>query len=93
MPQIELIYATKEKQQLLILQVEEGATIESCIKQSGILSEYPEIDLEINKVGIFSQVKPLTQTVREGDRIEIYRALIADPKVVRRQKAELAQKR
>jgi putative ubiquitin-RnfH superfamily antitoxin RatB of RatAB toxin-antitoxin module len=92
MPTIEIIYATIEAQDLLVLQVAESATIQDCIDQSDLMNLYPEIDLVKMKVGIFSQVKPLNHVVKEGDRIEIYRPLIADPKAVRRKKAEAAQK-
>lgn len=91
MPKIEVIYATLESQELLSLIVEENSSIQDCIEQSGILAQYPEIDLDVLKVGVFSQVKPLSHVVREGDRIEIYRQLIADPKAARRKKAEDAQ--
>ncbi len=90
MPKIELIYATPQQQKLLTLVVKEGATIADCIQQSGVLLQHKELDINTMKVGIFSQIKPLSQTVVEGDRIEIYRPLIADPKAVRRKKAELA---
>lgn len=91
MPTVEIIYATIESQELLTLSVAEQATIQDCIEQSGLLVQYPDIDLSVMKVGIFSQVKVLSHSVNEGDRIEIYRALIADPKEVRRKKAEAAQ--
>lgn len=84
---IEIIYALPEEQQLLTLEVDEGCSIKSAIEQSGILDQYPEIDLEKQKVGIFSKVSKLEQELREGDRIEIYRPLIADPKEVRKRKA------
>ena len=92
MPTVEVIYATLEAQNLLKITVEEGATIKDCIEQSGLLVQFPEIDLSVLKVGIFSQVKPLEHPVKSGDRIEIYRSLIADPKDVRRKKAEAAKK-
>jgi putative ubiquitin-RnfH superfamily antitoxin RatB of RatAB toxin-antitoxin module len=91
MPMVEVIYATIDSQQLLSLNVSEQATIEDCIIQSGLMVQFPEIDLSVMKVGVFSQVKPLDYVVNEGDRVEIYRPLIADPKVVRRQKAEAAK--
>lgn len=91
MPTIEVIYATLEAQELLKLKVKEGSSIQDCIEQSGITAQYPEIDLGVMKVGVFSQVKPLSHVVCEGDRIEIYRQLIADPKAARRKKAEDAQ--
>lgn len=89
---VEVIFATPESQELYRIQVEDGATIQTCIEQSDVLIQYPEIDLARMKVGIFSQVKPLNYEVREGDRIEIYRPLIADPKAVRRKRAEQLKK-
>ena len=88
MPKVEIIYATIEEQEIITLDIEDNANIQRCIEHSGILRRYPEIDLSTMKVGVFSQVKPLTEIVKDGDRIEIYRSLIADPKVVRRKKAE-----
>lgn len=85
---VEVCYALPAKQTLLSLEVNSGDTIESIIKQSGILELYPEIDLEENKVGIFSKLAKLTDTLHDGDRIEIYRPLIADPKEVRKQRAQ-----
>lgn len=85
---VEVCYALPEKQTLLSLEVEASATIEQIIRQSGIIELYPEIDLTHNKVGIFSKLAKLTDTLHDGDRIEIYRPLIADPKEVRKQRAE-----
>ncbi|WP_323159291.1 RnfH family protein, partial [Pseudomonas marginalis] len=68
--------------------VAEGATVEQAIIASGILSLRDDIDLKKNKVGIYSRAVKLTDAVKEGDRIEIYRPLIADPKELRRQRAE-----
>ncbi|MFV0543879.1 MAG: RnfH family protein [Marinicella pacifica] len=85
---IEVIYATPQQQKLIELAVKPGTTIEQAIEQSGIMIQYPEIDLSDNKVGIFSQVKPLDYVLKSGDRVEIYRPLIADPKAKRREKAE-----
>ena len=84
---IELIYALPEEQTLLTISVKKGTTIEEAIYQSGILEKYPEISLGDSKVGIFSKVTPLSEKLRDGDRIEIYRPLIADPKEMRRKKA------
>jgi Uncharacterized protein conserved in bacteria len=88
MHNIEVIYATPEQQVLIELTVKSGTTIEQAIQQSGVLAEHQDIDLSENKVGIFSQVKPLDYVLKENDRIEIYRPLIADPKAKRREKAE-----
>ena len=91
MPKIEVIYATIKQQKLIKLVVDDSSTIQQCIELSGVLQQFPEIDLEETKVGIFSQVKPLDYMVSESDRIEIYRPLLADPKAVRRKKAEAAK--
>lgn len=89
---IEVIYATPKQQVLIELSVKPGTTIEQAIHQSGVLTEHNDIDLAVNKVGIFSQVKPLDYVLKTGDRIEIYRPLIADPKAKRREKAEMNKK-
>ncbi|HFQ4994844.1 TPA: RnfH family protein, partial [Vibrio vulnificus] len=67
------------------------ATVEEIIRQSGVLEIYPEIDLGKNKVGVFSRLVKLDATVRDKDRIEIYRPLLADPKEIRRKRAEQAK--
>lgn len=88
MLKIEVIYATPGQQKLIELTVKSGTTIEQAIHQSGVLAEHPDIDLAKNKVGIFSQIKSLDYVLKSGDRIEIYRPLIADPKAKRREIAE-----
>ena len=84
---VEVVYALPEEQTLLALKANEGATVEEVINQSGILEQYPEIDLSVNKVGLFSKIIKLDHPLREKDRIEIYRPLIADPKEVRKKRA------
>lgn len=84
---IEIIYATKNEQKLFYLTVNKNITVEAAIKQCGILDRYPEIDLTINKVGIFSQVCQLDDKLNDNDRIEIYRPLLIDPKEARKQRA------
>ncbi len=86
---VELVYPLPHEQKILSLQVNCPCTIGEAIEMSGILTIYPEIDLNLVKVGIFSKVATLTQLLRDKDRIEIYRPLIADPKEVRRKKAAL----
>lgn len=86
--QVEVAYATPERQQIIPLRVPEGTTVAECIEQSNIKRYFAEIDLETQKVGIWSKAAKLDQTPRDGDRIEIYRPLIADPKAVRRKRAE-----
>lgn len=85
---IEVAYAKADSQRILIVQVEAGTTIETVIERSGILELFPEIDLQKQKVGIFSKIKKLTDHVKEGDRIEIYRSLVMDPKEARRKRAQ-----
>ena len=70
---ITVCYATKDEQTTIPLQVEEGTTIEQAITLSKIQQKWPEIDLTSMKTGVYSELKPLTATVREGDRVEIYR--------------------
>lgn len=88
MIQIEVAYALPDVQMLVPLSVEEGATVETAIRQSGLLAKFPEIDLATAKVGIWNKASEMTATLREKDRVEIYRPLIADPKEVRRKRAE-----
>ncbi|MEE9492953.1 MAG: RnfH family protein [Gammaproteobacteria bacterium] len=84
---IEVAYALPEKQTIVDVRVPQGTTIEEGIRLSGILDTYPEIDLATQQVGLFGKLKKPAQALREGDRIEIYRPLIADPKEVRKQRA------
>jgi putative ubiquitin-RnfH superfamily antitoxin RatB of RatAB toxin-antitoxin module len=84
---VEIAYALPSQQIILKLHIEEGATAEQAIRISGILGKFPEIDLEQNKIGIFGKLCKPDNVLREHDRVEIYRPLIADPKEVRRQRA------
>ena len=85
--EVEVAYARPDTQVILPVKVEKGATVEDAIKLSGILHNFMEIDLAVNKVGIFGKLSKLTTPLRSGDRVEIYRHLIADPKEVRKQRA------
>lgn len=84
---IEVAYARPEKQVILPLKVAKGTTIEAAIRQSGILDSFPEIDIALCKVGIFSKLSKKNTVLRKKDRIEIYRPLIADPKEIRKKRA------
>ena len=84
---VEVAYALAEKQSLISLEVEEGTTLKDAIEASGILEKYNEIDLSKQQVGIFSKFATLDTVLREKDRVEIYRSLIADPKEVRKERA------
>lgn len=84
---IEVAYAAHDRQKLVNVKLPVGSTVEEAIRRSGILNDFPEIDLSVNKVGIFSKACKLDTPLRDKDRVEIYRPLIADPKEVRRQRA------
>ncbi len=90
--EVEVAYAKPDIQVLLSVEAEEGMTIRQVIERSGVLEQFPEIDLEKGKFGIFSKLSKLDTTVRAKDRIEIYRPLIADPKAVRKQRAAEGKK-
>ncbi|EEV5866547.1 TPA: RnfH family protein [Escherichia coli] len=85
---VEVAYALPEKQYLQRVTLQEGATVEEAIRASGLLELRTDIDLIKNKVGIYSRPAKLSDIVHDGDRVEIYRPLIADPKELRRQRAE-----
>ena len=87
MTRVEVAYATPQIQRILVVESEAALTIMQAIQKSGILDEFPEIDLNVCPVGIFSKKKELDHLLREGDRVEIYRPLICDPKVARRKRA------
>ncbi|MFS2222005.1 RnfH family protein [Pantoea sp. B65] len=90
---VEVVYALPQKQYLQSVKLAAGSTVEQAIKASGILELRRDIDLGANKVGVFSRPVKLDDEVHDGDRVEIYRPLIADPKELRRQRAERAAKK
>jgi putative ubiquitin-RnfH superfamily antitoxin RatB of RatAB toxin-antitoxin module len=85
---IEVAYGLPDKQFLIALQVMEGTTVLEAINQSGVLAANPTINLAKQRVGIFSRFVELNEVVKSGDRIEIYRPLLIDPKEARRAKAK-----
>jgi putative ubiquitin-RnfH superfamily antitoxin RatB of RatAB toxin-antitoxin module len=85
---IEVSYALPHRQLIIPLQVSPESTAEQAIQVSGILIKFPEIDLTQNQIGIFGKLTRLDTVLRHMDRVEIYRPLIADPKEVRKQRAE-----
>jgi len=84
---VEVVYALPEKQEFISVKLPEGATARQAIEQSGVLEKYPEIDLAKNKLGVFAKLTKPDSVLRDRDRVEIYRPLIADPKEVRKQRA------
>ena len=90
--EVEVAYATLQKQLILLVDVESGSTAEQAVKQSNIIESFPEIDLNNLKLGVFGKAIKNNYILEESDRIEIYRPLIADPKEVRRRKAAANKK-
>ncbi|WP_213990028.1 RnfH family protein [Sodalis sp. dw_96] len=89
---VEVVYALPERQYLYPLTLPAGSTLKQAIDASGILALRTEIDLDKNKVGIFSRSAALEDILNDGDRVEIYRPLLMDPKELRRQRAERTKK-
>ena len=90
--QVEVVYALPERQYLRKVKLAEGSSVEQAIQASGLLELRQDIDLKSNKIGIYSRLAKLGDTLNDGDRVEIYRPLLADPKELRRQRAEKAKK-
>ena len=85
---IEVVYALPAEQILFKQQLPEGATVAEAIRLCGVLDRHPEISLSANKLGIFGKLAKADTVLRDRDRVEIYRPLLADPKEVRRKRAE-----
>lgn len=85
---IEVVYALPHEQSLTKLRVPQGTTVTDAIAKSGLPEKYSDIDLARNKLGIFGKLTKADAQLRDRDRVEIYRPLIADPKEIRRQRAE-----
>lgn len=84
---VEVAYARPDEQAILPIEAPISATVEQAIVLSRIQERFPEIDLKTAKVGIFGKLSKLSSAVRSGDRVEIYRPLLADPKAVRKKRA------
>ncbi|MEQ1543728.1 RnfH family protein [Methyloglobulus sp.] len=87
MIEIEVAYAKPEEQFIVTLNVSQGTTLQQAVELSGLLSRFPEISIPALKLGIFGSACKSEQVVKQGDRVEIYRSLIHDPKEARRQRA------
>ncbi|EPY01314.1 RnfH family protein [Magnetospirillum fulvum] len=83
-----VVYATPARQSWLTIDVPDGSTVKDAIEKSGILRQFPEINLDAQKVGIYGKATTLEAVVEDGARIEIYRPITADPKTVRRRPRE-----
>lgn len=84
---VEVAYARPEAQEVIRLTLPAGSTIQQAIEASGLLAKHAELDIAKAKVGIYSKLTRMDAVLRERDRVEIYRPLIADPKEVRKQRA------
>lgn len=85
---VEVAYALPHQQLIIPVHLPENANAEQAVIASGILQKFPEIDLKVNQIGIFGKLTRPDSTLRHMDRVEIYRPLIADPKAVRKARAE-----
>jgi putative ubiquitin-RnfH superfamily antitoxin RatB of RatAB toxin-antitoxin module len=88
---VEVVYALRDQQFLLEVMLARGATARQAVERSGILERCPEIDLARITLGVFGRIAMPNAKLRNGDRVEIYRALIADPKDARRERARRAK--
>ena len=84
---VEVVYALSGRQAVFSVELPVGASLIRAVECSGVLREFPEIDWNRNKVGIFSRLARLDSLLCDRDRVEIYRPLLADPKEARRQRA------
>lgn len=84
---VEVAYAVPEEQVIVALDVPQGTTLLQALQQSGLLERFPAIDTATMKAGIFGKLKKTDQELQAGDRVEVYRPLIADPKAVRKKRA------
>ncbi|HEX7811455.1 MAG TPA: RnfH family protein [Burkholderiales bacterium] len=90
---VEVVYAMPQAQTVVQLELEEGATVEDALKLSGILAQHPEMHPATCRLGIWGRAVARSQPLRHRDRIEVYRPLVADPKLVRQKRAERERKR
>lgn len=87
MARVEVVYSpTAREVDCVTLEVAEGATVLHALRESRLLERHPQIDLASARVGVWGRVAPLSQVLREGDRVEVYRPLTVDPKEARRQR-------
>ena len=84
---VEVAFATSDKQLIIPVKLEQGASVQQAIDESGMLNQFPEIDLTQLKVGVFGKICFLEKTVEQGDRVEIYRPLTQNPMEARRNRA------
>ena len=85
--EIQVAYARPERQELVSFKLPAGCTLRQAVEASGLMQKYPEIDIDGGKFGIYAKLSKPDTVLRAGDRVEIYRPLLADPKAVRKKRA------
>ena len=90
---MEVAFALPDRQLIRTVTLEPGSCVEDAIEAAELSRDFPGLQIDPKAVGVFSRKVPMDHELREGDRVEIYRPLIADPKEVRRQQAELAKQK
>jgi len=90
---VEVVYALPDQQMAIPLRLDAGATVRQSIAASGLLASRPEINIDDADVGIWGQRVDLDHILRDGDRVEVYRPLVADPKASRRERARPSRSR
>jgi putative ubiquitin-RnfH superfamily antitoxin RatB of RatAB toxin-antitoxin module len=85
--QVEVVYALRDRQRSRPVSLRRGSTVADAVRMSGLLEEFPEIDLSAGRVGIYGKPARLDTELRDRDRVEILRPLVADPKELRRARA------
>ncbi|WP_186055067.1 RnfH family protein [Burkholderia gladioli] len=88
MLRVQVCYALSSRQTLLDVELPDSATVRDAIEASGIVGLHPDIDISVAKTGVFGKLAPLDAPLHEGDRVEIYRPLIVDPKAARQRRVD-----
>jgi hypothetical protein len=84
---VEVVFALRNRQELIALELEPGATVAQAIEESAIADAFPDCDLATCQVGVWGHVVDRSRRLQDGDRVEIYRPLLIDPRTARRQRA------
>ena len=85
---VEVVYALPREQVVVALKIEAGTTAAEAVRRSGIMQRFPEIDPDTARLGVFGRTAQPRRVLRAGDRVEIYRPLIADPKAARLKRSQ-----
>jgi putative ubiquitin-RnfH superfamily antitoxin RatB of RatAB toxin-antitoxin module len=86
---VEVVFATAERQELVALELDEGATVADAIDESGLRALFSQVDFDTLEAGIWGRVVEPTTVLGEGDRVELYRPLARDPRDARRELARV----